>query len=117
AGRRVRNEGQVVRRGAQEAAERLASGVEEALQLPAQETDRLTLQPVAEPRLLLQDRAGARPEGAVVQKRNDRIERPEPAPATGWGSLEGHDSASSVRRRGSSTATGARPLVRRAGLR
>ena len=76
AGRRVRDEDQVVRVGTDERRQRRARLVEQPLELAGQEADRLRLQPVAPALLRLEDGPRAGSERAVVEERDRRVEQP-----------------------------------------
>ena len=79
AGGGVVDEGEVVRIGADERAERGPRRVEEALQVAGEERDRLGLHPLPDGALRVEDRGRGRSEGAVVHELDGRVERPEGA--------------------------------------
>ena len=76
----VRNEGDVVRVGADERRERVPGPGQEPRQASPEEVDRLALEAQPELRLEVQDGARARPEGAMIQIGDLGVERPEPGP-------------------------------------
>jgi hypothetical protein len=55
--------------------------MEQPWELAAQELDRLTLKPIPQPRLMIEDVARAGAERSVVEKPNLRIERREVSPS------------------------------------
>ena len=79
AGRGVVHERQVVRVGADERAERDPGRVEEPFEVLGEERHRFRLHPLPDGALRLEDGGRCRPERAVVQELDGRVERPEGA--------------------------------------
>jgi hypothetical protein len=77
----IADEDQIASRAAQEPSHGLTSLIEQLWELAAQELDRLTLKPIPQPRLMIEDVARAGAERSVVEKPNLRIERPEAPPS------------------------------------
>jgi hypothetical protein len=95
---RIRDEGEAVRIGPDEGAQRPARFVQQPLQFPGQEPRRLGFQPVPEARLGVQHRAGAGAERSVIEEGDTSVEGPEAPPPVGRTSRRGHDSPSSATR-------------------